>query len=225
MKLSQFLSRLNLALPGKGATGVNDTYLTELLNQGCDEANLYTKAYAGYTDFNITAEKRTYDLSDYVPLYLGRDKRGLFFLDSNSEWQKLIPKSEAWLTQKIPNYLNASSVALPTYYSIDNGVLSFYPPPSTTQASGARLFHLKKATAMSASDHYPFSGSTTELTNLKPLDEAILDFVIWKVKPSYGQNTDIDLGERRFLASCRKAAMQVRRSPDITNDSGNIMRT
>jgi hypothetical protein len=223
MILNDFIERLKLENPNLKASGVSDTYLTGLVNKACDQVNLICKVYAGSTDFNIEAEKRVYPLSTYVPLYLGRDKRGLYFLNSSSEWDKLIPKTEAWISQRYPNYLNADSVDVPTYYGIEGDELFFYPPPSTTTSSGGRLYHLKKAVAMTASTHYPYSGSTTEITALLPLDEAIIAYVNWKLKPAYGANTDIDLGERRFLAECRLAKGRIKSAPDLSVDADSGM--
>lgn len=225
MKLSQFLTRLKLDLPNIGEKGVSDANFTDFLNEACDQVNLVCKAYKGFTNFNVEASRQIYSLAANVPSFLGKDKRGLFFLDSNSKWKDLIPKTEAWLSEKYPDYLNASSVPVPQWYWIDGDDLGLYPPASTALASGARLYHLKKATPMTLDTHYPFSGSTTELTALKPLDEAILAYVSWKVRPSFGAVTDIDLGERRFLTACRKGAMQIRRSPHLSHDSANRITT
>lgn len=219
MTLGDFIQRIKLQVPNLGQTGVTDAYLRTLINSAVDQVNLLAKVYSGYTDFNIEAEKRIYDLSDVVPLYLGKDKRGLFFKNSEDKWEDLIPKTEAWLAERYPDYLNATSVDLPEYYYITGDELGFYPPPSTSKTLGARLYHLKKATAMTNDAHYPFKGTTTEVTAFRPLNDAIIAYCRWKLSPAFGAVTDADLREREFLAECRKGAMQVRRSPDIMNDS------
>lgn len=219
MTLLDFKKRVKLGVPNIGSTGISDDYLTTLINQAVDKVNLLTKVYRTYTDFDIEADTRIYDLSSIAPTYLGRDKRGLFFKDSNDKWQDLIPKTEAWLSERYPDYLNASSVTLPEYYYITGDELGFYPPASTAKTLGGRLYHLKKATEMTTDADYPFTGSTTEITAFEPLDDAIIAYCRWKISPSYGAVTDVDLREQEYLKECRKGAMQVKRSPDITNDS------
>lgn len=225
MKQSEFIQRIKLQAPNLGQTGITDPYLATLLNSGVDEVNLLCKVYKGYTDFTISADKRVYSLAESAPLYLGADKRGLFFKNTDGDWKKLIPKTEAWLSQKYQDYLNASSVALPTYYYLDGDDLGLYPPPSTTTALGARIYHLKKANPMASGDHYPFSGSATEIVALKPLDSAIISFVLWKINPAFGTNTDTDLRERDFISECRKSSAQIKRRPDLSISSDNKART
>lgn len=219
MTLGQFIERIKLQVPNLGSTGVTDEYLTTLLNSAVNAVNALCKFYDGYTDFDIEAEKSTYDLSLIVPTFLGRDKRGLFFKDSDGKWQDVIPKTEPWLSETHPDYLNASSVEIPDYYFIKGNTLGFYPPPSTSRSAGARLYHLKTGNPMTDASHYPFSGTTSEITAFLPADDAILCWCRWKLKPAYGATTDQDLMYREFLLECQKAASQIRRSPDLSHDS------
>lgn len=219
MTLAEFIQRIKLQVPNLGQTGVTDTYLKTLLNRAVDQVNLLTKVYAGYTDFNIEAEKRTYNLSSVAPLFLGRDKRGVFFKNRSDTWEDVIPKTEAWLSERYPDYLNSTAVELPEYYYIGGDEIGFYPQPSTSKALGARIYHLKKSNPMTNDAHYPFTGTTTEIGAFIPCDDAIISYVRWKLSPAFGAVSDVDLREREFINECRKAAMQVRRSPDIMNDS------
>lgn len=224
MTLAEFVQRIKLQVPNLGQTGVKDPYLKTLINSSVNAVNALCKVYSGYTDFNIEAEKRTYELSLSVPTYLGRDKRGLFFKNSSDDWEDIIPKTEAWLSETHPDYLNASSVTIPDYYFINSDTLGFYPPPSTTKALGARLYHLKKANPMTNDAHYPFSGTTTEITAFSPLDDAILAWCRFKLSPAYGQASDVDIRYREYINECKIASMQIRRSPDLMNDSGKSMK-
>jgi len=223
MNLGDFIQRIKLQVPNLGQTGVTDSYLITLINKGVNAVNALCKVYAGYTDFNIEASKTVYNLSIVCPTYLGRDKRGLFFKDSSDEWQDVIPKTEAWLSEKYPDYLNAAAVDIPQYYYIKGDELGFYPPPSTSKTLGARLYHLKKGTAMTSNSHFPFTGTTTEITAFDPLDDAIISYCRWKLSPAYGAMTDQDLREREFLAECRKGKMQINRAPDIMNEGSTGM--
>ena len=225
MNLGEFIQRIKLQVPNISSTGATEPYLKTLIHSAVNAVNALCKVWAGYTDFNIEAGKAVYDLSSVCPTFLGRDKRGLFFKDSNDKWQDVDPKTEAWLAERYPDYLNASSVEIPQYYYIRGNELGFYPPPSTSKALGCRLYHLKKGNPMTQDSHYPFSGTASEITAFVPLDDAIICYCRWKLAPAYGSVTDIDIREREFLAECRKGSMQVRRSPDLSHDSDNRIKT
>jgi hypothetical protein len=159
-----------------------------------------------------------------VPSYLGRCKKGLFFKDSAGSWSKILPTTEEDITENIQNFLNSSSVEIPTYYFISGDTLGFEPAPSTSAIKGAKLYHLKKATPMSSADHFPFSGSATEITALIPLDEPIIAWAKWKIAESYGTNTDVNLRQVDFAAALRIANVFVNRLPDVSQSSQNRMR-
>ena len=217
MNLGEFVQRIKLQVPNISSTGVTDPYLKTLIHSAVNAVNALCKVYAGYTDFNIEAEKRVYDLSTVCPRYLGRDKRGLFFKDSNDKWQQVIPKTEAWLASHYPDYLNATSTEIPQFYYIKGDELGFYPPPSTSKTLGCRLYHLKKGGQMTQDAHYPFSGTAVEISAMLPLDDAIIAFCKWKLNPAFGGVTDQDLRYREYVNECRIGSMQVKRSPDIAN--------
>ncbi len=224
MKLSEFISRVKLAVPNTNQIGISNEYITTLLNTGCDKANLLAKVYKGYTDFNIVAEQRLYDFATYVPTYLGTAKKGLFFKDTNDKWQDIIPKTEAWLSETYPDYLNSTSSGIPQWYYIEPTEVGFHPPPSTSKDKGARLYHLKKANPMSGDDDYPYSGDATEITALEPLDDCIIAYCVWKLAPSFGVVQDIDLRYREFILECKNSAKQIKRRRDLTADSCYRMR-
>ena len=217
MKLSRLRKRIRLQVPNQDITSVVDDDLNELLNDACNAANLLIKCYKTYTDFTIEADKRVYDLSTIVPNFLGTDKRGLFFLNDDSKYDFIIPKTEEWISKNYPNYLNAESVKVPTYYWTEGNELGFYPPPSEAYTLGARLFHLKKSGEMSSDDDYPFSGNATEITAFLPADDSLIAYCRWKLSPAFGKVSDQDLRYREFLGECKKAARQIKRRKDINN--------
>ncbi len=225
MKLSELIQRIRLQVPNIDQTGISDTYLATLLNQACNQVNLLTKVYKTYTDFNIVADQRIYNLSTYVPLYLGTDKRGFFFKDSSGNWDDVIPKTESWLSERYPDYLNASSTAIPRWVWIEGDELGLYPPPTTAYRNGARLYHLQKANDMSNGDDYPWSGNSTEITALIPLDDALVAYCRFKISPAFGVVVDQQALEAEFIREAKKGAQQVKRRRDLTNDSDYRMRT
>jgi hypothetical protein len=196
-----------------------------LLNDGVNAANLLAKVYKGYTDFNIEAAKANYSLALIAPNYIGADKRGIFFKDSNDKWVQVTPKTEAYISTTYPDFLNATAVGTPNFCWVDGDDLGFYPAPLTSKTLGGRVYHLKKATPMTTGDHYPFSGSAVEIAALKALDDAILAYCRWKISPAFGTVTDVDLREREFINECRKGSMQIKRRPDLMQSQENGMRT
>ncbi len=225
MNLGQFIERFKLQVPNIGQTGVTDGYLTTLANSAVNEVNLRCKMYSGYTDFDIEANKAVYELSLIAPTFLGRDKRGLFFKNSSDAWEDIIPKTEPWISETYPDYLNSSAIEIPDYYYIIGNNLGFYPAPTTSKTAGARLYHLKKAGVMTDASHYPFSGTTTEIGAFLSADDAIISYVKWKLAPAYGQNTDQDLLFREFSLECQRASLQIRRSPDMSHDATYGLKT
>ena len=220
MKASEFITRIKIAVPNIGVPGITDTELLVLLSQAVDEVNLLAKVYKGSTDINIVANQQTYSLGTVAPTYLGPLKIPFKFKDSNNKWQKVYPKTLPWIEGIYPDWLNAGSAAIPRWYWLEGDELGFFNKPSTTKTAGARLYHLKKGTPMTSVDHYPFTGSSTiQLVALRPLDEAIIEWVRWQLAPSMGANTDQDLRERAFEKKCAKGAKQIRRRPDYTGDS------
>ena len=219
MKQSEFLFRLKLQIPNIKETGITDNQIVDLLSQAVDQVNLLTKVYKTYTDFSIVADQQIYNLSTIVPSYLGIDKKVIFLKDTNAEWQPLFPKTKDWISKIYRQWLNAESVTLPNWYWLDGDELGFYPPPDTAYTNGGRIYHFKKSTAMSNNDHYPWTGSTTQITAFIPLDDAIIAYVRWKLSPAIGAVTDADLRYQEFIAECKKGAQQIKRRPDLTTDS------
>ena len=223
MKLSELIIRAKLTVPSLRDAGLDDTSLTTLLNEACDEANLIARTYKGYTDFNITADTFIYNLSSIAPTFLGSDKRGLWIQDGDGTWQKIIPKTAKWLDKKFENWRSASSADIAQYYSIDVDELLIYPPIDEARSSGGRLYHLKKATAMGNGDHFPYSGSATELTALKPMDKAIISYIRYLLDPALGRKKDEISSYQVFLSECKIAASQIKRRNDVTSDDNYRM--
>lgn len=229
MKLSEFKFRVKAQTPNIGVSGATDQQICDLLNQACDQINLLTKVYkgttGGYTDFAVVADQQIYSLSSIAPTYLGMGKEGLYFKDSNGEWISIIPKTKAWIDERFPGWLNASSVDVPTYYWVDGDELGFYPAPNTSLSAGARIYHLKKCTPMDNDDNYPWTNLTTELTALRAMDDAIIAYARWKLSPAIGANFDSDLTYREYMIEVQKGVRLIRRRPDLTIDSDYVMRS
>jgi hypothetical protein len=218
MKLSEALFRIKTQIPNIKESGITDTELGTLLRQGCDKVNLLAKVYKTYTDFNIVADQSIYSLSVIAPTYLGIDKKVVYFKDSSSQWQDVIPKTKKWIEKSYPNYLNAASQNIPTWYWVEEDELGFYAPPSTSTSNGGRIYHLKKAGILANNDHYFWSGNSTEISALNALDDAVIAYVRWKLSPSIGAVSDADLRYNEFLNEVKLGASQIKRRPDLSID-------
>lgn len=224
MNLADLKQRCKLKLPNLGQTGVTEEYLTELLNQAVDRCNEVAKIYTKKSYFNIVANQATYLLSENVAEYLGLISTPLYFLTSSGAWKKVYPKTKAFIERTFEDFLNAESVDLPQYYYVNGDELVLYPPPNTSRDDGAMLEHLRTGSPMSNDNHFPFTGSETEITAFRPMDEGLVAFVKWQVEPSYGKVSDTDLGEQRFNSEVRKAKRKIKRRPDASGSPYNRMR-
>jgi hypothetical protein len=224
MTLAELIQRVKLQVPNTNEAGITNANITLFLNQAVDQVNLFTQVYKTSSTFDIQAEKDTYEISEVIPTYLGISKEGLFFLNSDSQWKDIIPKTLPWLSETYPDFLNSSSVPIPQWYYVDGDILGFHPKPSTTQTNGAKLYHLKKSNPMTADNHYPFTGTETQITAFTPLDDAIIAYVKWKLSPAFGQVTDADLRREEFIDECRRGAKQIKRRKDLMHDSATRMR-
>lgn len=224
MKRSRFLFRINSEVPNLKESGITEDDLTALLNEGVDKTNIETGVYQTVTTFASVAEQQIYQLSVVAPTFLGPVKKRLRFLDSNGDWQWVYPKTLEWIEKNYRDYLNADSSPLPQWYWIEGDDLGIHPKADASTSNAIRLPHLKKATGMSGNDTYPWTGTSVELTALLPLDDAIIAYVKWKLSPSIGAVTDLDLREAEFLKQCRLGAKKIKRRPDITSEQGYRLR-
>jgi len=224
MKLSDLKQRCKLKLVNLGQTGITDDYLTELLNQACDRCNGIGKFYTKTSYFDSLEDVAEYAISENIPDFLGIENVSIYFKLSSGEWKEVYGKTKQYIQRIFPDFINAASVTQPQYYYIDGDRLNFYPPPDTARTDAFRVEHLRTANLMSSDDHFPFSGSTVEITAFRPMDEALIAFVGWKAKPQYGTVADTDMGEDGFLKAVRKAKRQIKRRPDATGSPYNGMR-
>lgn len=224
MNLLSLKKRIKIRKPNIGQTGIKDADLIELINQAVDRCNEIGKFYTKTSYFDSEEDIAEYAISEKITDFLGIDKVPIYFKDSNGDYQKVYPRSKAYIAKVFPDYMNADSVDIPQYYYIDGDRLVLYPAPNVTRTNALRVEHLKTSTPMTNDDDFPFTGSTTEITAFRPMDEAIVAFVDWQIEPAYGKVSDTDLGERRFTTEVRKAKRKIKRRPDAIGDPGRRMR-
>jgi hypothetical protein len=219
MNLPSFLTRCKVKIPAVKASGLADADLTNIINEAVVEVNLITKVYRGYTDFNIVNGLSTYPLSQYVPLFQQMVTAGLWVsMNGNppADLVRVIPRTEEWLNKRLPSWRQALPSTLAQYYyqSADN--LQVYPPMNANIVKGARLHHTILPTPM-AGNAFPFTGTDVEITALRPLDKAIVEYVRWTLDPALAMVNGEDQGYMRFISFCQTAMKQIKAKPDAIN--------
>lgn len=219
MKLSELITRCKIKIPNLKISGINDDDLTVIINEGVREVNLLTQVYRGYTDFNVVANKQSYSLAIIAPTFLQIVTAGLWVCTSGlpADLKRVIPRTEEWLNKRTPNWRAASAATLPQYYYQSGDDLVMYPAMNAAITTGGRIHHTLVPTPMSNGNHYPFSGTTTQITQLLPLDKAIVEYVRKELAPTFNEKTGEDISEKRFYAQCLLAKRQVKARPDAIN--------
>ena len=77
---------------------------------------------------------------------------------------------------------------------------------------------------MTAGGHYPFSGNTTEFSQFKVLDDAIIDYVRWKLARPLGSDQKGILSEKDFRNSLAERIALFKRRLDFTGNTNVRMR-
>jgi hypothetical protein len=223
MNLGDLKFRIKLQVPSIKDTGMTDDDITDLLNQACDDVNMFGKFYRSERVFNIESEKQIYQISSFCPDYLGIDKGGVWF-KYNDEWVEVYPRTKEYLNEFIPNWRSAQSVPVPQYYWVDVDDIGFYQKPSQDITGGGLLCYLKRATPMSNNNHFPYTGTSTEIGALRPIDDALIAYVRWKTKVSLANNPRGVDAFAEYERDLLRAVRQVMRRPDLTIDRSYRLR-
>lgn len=197
MTLSQLRTLARAMIPGAKLQVINNDVLDLILNEGVKDIAAYTICLKTNKKFNAEANVSEYNLSSKLGDYLTVDKPGLWWYNT-SQWRPVYPKTLKWLDENKPNWRDSSSGS-PLYYSIDADILTITPAPDTAATNGLWLYYGKKPTAMTAEGHYPFSGSTTELTHLSMFDMAIIKYAKWCIEPMLNKEGDSNLSLQEYM--------------------------
>ncbi len=188
MILTNFRLLIRMYVPSAKVNVINNVKLDLLINKGVDDVNEEAGAYKGDTTFNVVTEKQTYSISTEIPDFVMMDKGGLWWNDgtaSTPNWQRLDGMFRDSLDGQYPLWRDDDS-SDPLRYILENDVLTIHPKPDTSLSDGFWAYYIKKAVPMTQGTHYPFTGSTSELTALSVLDDAIIDYVRWKLAEPLG---------------------------------------
>lgn len=213
MYLSQLRSVGRAMIPGAKVQVIDNTVFDLILNEGVKDIAAFTLCLKSNKKFNVTAETAEYNLSSAIEDYLAVDKPGLWWYNGTI-WKQLYPKTLKWLDENVPNWRSVGS-GNPLYYTIDGDIITVHPTPNTTLSSGFWLYYGKKPTPMTADGHYPFSGSTTELTHVSIFDMAILMYAKWKIEPMINKDQDANLSMQEYLRERNEKQALFYRREDI----------
>lgn len=225
MTLQNFRSLIRLYVPGAKSSVITDPILDTLINQAANDVNSYAEAYIGSKFFNVTAETAEYDIyDDITDDYFLIGKSGIWWNDG-VEWQQLDPVTRKYLDRYFTKWRDDVS-GNPQRYFIEGGKINFHPKPDTTLAIGFRMDdYVKSAVDMSASGDFPFVGvSTKELSHLRPLDDAIIDYVRWKLQRPLGKDEVGVVSRQEYMATRKEKSLEIERRPDMTSHRKHKMR-
>lgn len=227
MKLGDFKTFIRSMVPSANKSAVNDTFLEMLINKGVREVNILTAAFVGDAYFDISEDIKTYNLRDEVEDndFVGIGPSGLWMNKgsaSSPNWRQLDGVTRAFIDEKYPNWINASS-GNPLMYFVKSGQLVVYPANDADLTDGFWLpDYVKKAVDMTNDEHYPFTGSDNKLADLEPLDDAIIDYVRWHLKHSVGSDQKGIITRQEFEACVQKRKRVINNRPDIAKTNHNF---
>jgi hypothetical protein len=203
-------------IPGAKLQVISDPVLDLVLNEGVKDIASYTACLKANKKFNVVAGQPEYVLSTEISDYLTVDKPGLWW-DNGTKWVPVWPRTLKYLDENTPNWRDMEN-GVPRDYSIDGDILTVSPPPETALDNGFWLYYGKQPTPMTANEHYPFSGSTTELTHLSIFDFAIIAFAKWKIEPILNKDQDANLSMQEYYRVREEKFTQFKQRKDVANN-------
>lgn len=215
MTLSELRSLLRLYVPHALTSVITDIQLNLILNEGVNDIASRTLCLPADTKFNAVADQQDYDLSSVVSRFLVIDKEGLFWTNG-TRYKQLLPKTMKWLDENRPNWRDEGS-GEPLYYLKRGSTLKVIPEPDTSTSDGFWLYFGQGAVTMTNDTHYPFSGSTTEITRLSIFDEAIILYGQWKILRAMGKKDEALSGRQEYLAEVIDQMTMTGRQRDIAS--------
>lgn len=217
MTLTQLIQRFRIQVPDAKKSVISDADITTMLNEGVDKVNLIAKIYKGNVLFAMTENDQDYNLSSVASDFVGPDKSPARFLNSDSQYKKIWPKTRAWMDKKIENWIDAAA-GDPQYYWFDGDEFWVYPKPSATRSDGFKLYGLLSAVAMDSGDNYPWNNTVNEIKAFRPMDLAIVAYARWQISPALGKDALGKTDYEGFLKEVNRGMRQVLRRRDIMND-------
>ncbi len=221
MTQTTLLSLCRLEVPEINSTDViSDANLLIILNLACTEFIKETDALPTSATFNLVLNLTEYPLSTYVTGFGKIRKEGLWIYNASTlKWTQLESTTVSTLNLEFPSWLNTAA-GFPQRFSLNGDILTLHPKASSTYAGSnyLKLFHYARSTDMSASGHYPFSGSTTQYSHLAQYEETLVDYVCYKAKKMIDKNSDAEEARTMFYVKCGKIKQELQYRPDLISE-------
>lgn len=195
MTLANLRALTRAMTPGAKIRVIDNVVLDLVLNEGVKDIAAYTLCLKANKKFDVVADQEEYDLTAEVNNFLNVDKSGLWWYNG-SIWRPVYPRTLKWLDENMPNWRSLSS-NYPQYYAIEANILTVVNKPSSALSDGFWLYYGETPTRMTNSTHYPFSGTTTERSQLSIFDMSIVKYAKWQIEPMLNkdQDSNLSLGE------------------------------
>jgi hypothetical protein len=205
----------------------NETTTTQIgldliLNEAVKDIAAFTGCLPTNKKFNAVASQGTvanpYVLSTVIGNFFTMSGGGLCWNEGTAaspQWKTLNPRTIEWMNEHRNNWREIAA-GTPEDYVIDGDNLIIVPAPVSSLASGFWLFYGKAPTVMSATSHFPFSGSTTELTHLSPFDMAIIYFARMVISPMYNLQTNENLSLSQYTKERNEKMGLIRKRDDLS---------
>lgn len=226
MTLDNFRTLIRAYVPSAKISVVDNTLLDLMINEGVKDVNIYAMAMKANKKFTATANQQEYAFSTVIDDFITMDEAGLWWnagSASSTDWRRMDPYERASLDDMFPRWKD-DAVGSPFRYFIENDTLTVHPTVETTLSNGFWAFYIRKPTSMTLSTHYPFSGSTTEIGALSVLDDAIVDYVRWKIARIVGQYTEGTIPEGDYRKNLAAKILILKTRLDISGTPGIRMR-
>lgn len=226
MTLQNLRKLVRLYVPGAKTSVINNSTLDLLLNKAVREINIIGKVYRKNQKFAVVESQDNYDLTSVVSDFQLPDDSGLWWNDgtaSSPDWVKLDPVDRNFMDKHFPTWRDDADSS-PRRYFIENLTLTVHPAPNTALSEGFHLYMIRNTQDMTLSTHYPFTGSTTEFGAFRVFEDAILDYVTWKLGLPLGKLEKAQLSKKDFMETLNLALGLFNRRPDILASKAMRMR-
>lgn len=224
MTLTNFRTLIRAYVPSAKSSVVKTTLLDLLINKGVEDVNIKAAAFQGDKKFDVKADVRTLLMSEEVDDYVAFDEGGLWWNSGDADspnWRKLDPLTSRSLNDQFPRWRDQDSDN-PLRYVSEGNNLQIDPMPDTALSEGFWGFYIKKPEAMTVGTHYPFSGSSTEIASLTVLDDAIIDYVRWKLAGPLRSEEKGILLEKDYDKSLNERIYLLKRRLDISANNARM---
>lgn len=229
MNLGDLRTFARLYVPGaKSVQAISNVNINKLINEMAIDVAFRTGVLQTHKDFKLTAEIGRYNISEFIDDYLVINESGIWWLDGNSKWQELDPKTKESMDNEYPQWRNDSS-GDPSRYFIEADILELHNKPDTTTTNGCRVYYGRKPEYMTKDSHFPFhkdNDQTTEIPQFRTLDDCIFAGCEWKLKKllSKSEVEVVATARVEYLQSIADRMVLLNRRPDIANTEETIWR-